>query len=71
MTAAVAVARAAALAWAVLLLGRGWFWLSRDDDRGADRLPDPQAWPAVAAVLPARDEEETVGETVRILLAQD
>jgi GT2 family glycosyltransferase len=71
VTAAVAVALAAALAWAVLLLGRGWFWLSRDDDRDADRLPDPPAWPAVAAVVPARDEAETVGETVRSLLAQD
>jgi GT2 family glycosyltransferase len=66
-----AAALAAVLAWLVLLLGRGWFWLARDDDRDAARLPDPPAWPAVAAVVPARDEAATVGETVRSLLAQD
>ncbi|WP_135469486.1 glycosyltransferase [Crenalkalicoccus roseus] len=65
------IALAAALAWAVLLLGRGRFWLARDDDRGAARLPDPPAWPSVAALVPARDEAATIGETVRSLLAQD
>jgi cellulose synthase/poly-beta-1,6-N-acetylglucosamine synthase-like glycosyltransferase len=69
--AALAVALAAALAWAVLLLGRGRFWLARDDDDDADRLPEPSAWPAVVAIVPARDEAETIGETVRSLLAQD
>lgn len=71
MTPALAVALAAATAWAVLLLGRGFFWLARDDDRDADRLPDPAAWPAVAAIVPARDEAATIAETVRSLLAQD
>lgn len=66
------IALAAALAWAVLLLGRGWFWLARDDDRDAPALPEPPGgWPAVAAVVPARDEAETIGETVRSLLAGD
>jgi len=66
-----AIAIAAALAWAVLLLGRGFFWLARDDDRDAATLPDPARWPSVTAVVPARDEAETIGETVRSLLAQD
>jgi len=63
----------AALAWAVLLLARGGFWLARDDDRDATALPDPPGgrWPAVVAIVPARDEAETVGHTVRSLLAQD
>ncbi len=65
------LALAAALAWAMLLLGRGGFWLAREDDRDADTLPAPPAWPAVAAVVPARDEAATIGETVRSLLAQD
>ncbi|MCB4820175.1 glycosyltransferase [Roseicella aerolata] len=62
---------AACLAWLVLLFGRGWFWLARDDDRDAARLPDPPAWPSVTAVVPARDEAETIGATVASLLAQD
>ncbi len=66
-----AIALAALLAWSVLLLGRGWFWQARDDDADAARLPDPQAWPAVTAIVPARDEAETIAETVRSLLAQD
>ncbi|SDC97597.1 glycosyltransferase [Belnapia rosea] len=65
------LALATCLAWAVLLLGRGFFWLARDDDRDAALQPDPARWPAVAAVVPARDEAETIGETVRGLLAQD
>lgn len=67
----VALALAASFAWAVLLLGRGFFWLARDDDRDAPALPDPAKWPAVAVLVPARDEEETVGDTVRSVLAQD
>ena len=62
---------AACLAWAVLLFGRGFFWLARDDDRDAVRLPDPPAWPRVTAVVPARDEAATIGATVASLLAQD
>ncbi|MBV1796930.1 glycosyltransferase [Siccirubricoccus sp. G192] len=62
---------AAALAWAVLLLGRGFFWLARDDDRGAATLPDPPRWPSAVALVPARDEAATIAETVRSLLEQD
>ncbi|TCZ59679.1 glycosyltransferase [Roseicella aquatilis] len=68
---ALAIGLAACLAWAVLLLGRGFFWLARDDDRDAARLPDPPRWPRVTAVVPARDEAETIGATVASLLAQD
>ncbi len=65
------LALAALAAWAVLLFGRGFFWLARDDDRDAPALPEPAAWPAVAVLVPARDEEETIGDTVRSVLAQD
>ncbi|GGG25267.1 glycosyl transferase family 2 [Caldovatus sediminis] len=66
-----AVALAAALAWAVLILGRGGFWRCDVDDRDAGALPEPACWPAVAVVVPARDEAATVGATVAGLLAQD
>ena len=48
MSPALGIALAAALAWAVLLLGRGGWWLAREDDRDADRLPAPRRWPAWA-----------------------
>ncbi len=34
-------------------------------------LPAPTSWPAVVCVIPARDEAESIGETVKSLLAQD
>jgi len=65
------LALAACLAWAVLLFGRGFFWLARDDDSDAERLPEPALWPAVCAIVPARNEAETIAATVRGLAAQD
>ena len=60
---------AACLAWAVLLLGRGMFWLGRENDL----VPalEPATWPAVTIVVPARNEAETIGAMVAALLAQD
>jgi len=58
------------LIWTHLVLGRGFFWLSRErDDRG--QPADPAAWPAVVAVVPARDEADVVARSVGSLLAQD
>ena len=59
------------LIWLYLLAGRGGFWLAaqRDDD-GAGGAAADGAWPAVAAVIPARDEAGCVGETVTSLLRQ-
>ncbi|WP_424813391.1 glycosyltransferase [Roseococcus sp. YIM B11640] len=65
------VALAACIAWLVLIFGRGFFWLCRDDDRDAGSLPEPASWPAVCAIVPARNEAETIAATVRGLVAQD
>jgi hopene-associated glycosyltransferase HpnB len=56
--------------WAYLLLARGFFWLmlERDDQR---LPPAPHAWPAVVAVVPARNEADVIGRSVGSLLAQD
>jgi hopene-associated glycosyltransferase HpnB len=55
--------------WLYLLVGRGLFWLGRERDDGS---PAGQGlWPAVMAVIPARDEAECVGDTVASLLRQD
>lgn len=55
--------------WIYLLAGHGGFW------RTDQRLPqaggsDLAAWPAVAAVVPARDEADVIPKTLRTLLSQ-
>ena len=55
--------------WLYLLAGRGAFWLARERDDFTVAQVGP--WPAIAAVIPARDEAECVGETVASLLRQD
>ena len=56
--------------WLVLLFGRGFFWLARErDDR--DTPPDPDRWPSVTAVVPARNEAELIARSIGSLLAQD
>jgi hopene-associated glycosyltransferase HpnB len=54
--------------WPYLLLGRGAFWLGRERD---EAIGGRGPWPAITAVIPARDEAECVGETVTSLLRQD
>jgi hopene-associated glycosyltransferase HpnB len=55
--------------WIYLLIGRGGFWLGRerDDATGTEQGP----WPGVVAIIPARDEAGSVGETIISLLQQD
>ena len=57
--------------WIVLTFFRGGFWLIRfyDDDVAAH--PAPATWPCVVAVLPARNEAETIGRTVESLAKQE
>ncbi len=59
--------------WAYLLFGRGWFWLCGErDDSAANRLStEPDAWPSVVAIIPARDEADVIAHTVGSLLRQD
>jgi hopene-associated glycosyltransferase HpnB len=71
-----ALAAPAALAWLYLLGGHGGFWLT------GQRLPvkgrgdpgegsPPGRWPAVTAVVPARDEAAMLPVTLPTLLGQD
>ena len=55
--------------WVYLLTARGGFWRARERDETFPAATAP--WPAIAAVIPARDEAECVGETVASLLRQD
>lgn len=67
--AAMILAVASFAVWAGLIMLRGGFW--RADQRLPSRPPESHAWPAVVAVVPARDEAATIGATVASLLAQD
>lgn len=55
--------------WLYLLTGRGFFWLAAERDRPTPPLTSAAA--RVVAVIPARNEAETIGITVGSLLAQD
>src|SRR5882757_3094193 len=59
----------AALAWVYLVAVHGGFW------RTSERLPpvtrEPQAWPDVVAVVPARNEAEMLPVTLPALLGQE
>ena len=54
--------------WVYLIAARGDFWLASERGFVAPML---KAWPAVIAVVPARDEADGVAETVGSLLKQD
>jgi len=57
------------LIWCVLLFARGGFWRARP---AAPLASAPRkAWPAVAAVVPARNEADVIAQAVGTLLAQE
>ena len=65
-----AVATAAALAaWLYLLFGHGRYWLA--DSRLEDPSPEPENWPGVAVLVPARNEAVCLPDTLPTLLEQD
>lgn len=68
VTVTTVIAGLSLLVWVWLLVGQGFFW--RTDVRlpRADR--EPERWPAVAVVVPARDEAEVLGTSLPSLLAQ-
>ncbi len=70
LTVAAAIALAA---WLYLVFLHGGFW--RADQRlprdAADSTPAPVSWPAIVAVIPARDEAAAIGDAVASLLRQD
>lgn len=57
--------------WLHLFFGRGWFW--RVGKLNADRSMDEtlSKWPSVVAVVPARNEAETIERVATSLVRQD
>ncbi len=68
MSALVWIAAGSLAAWLWLLLGQGFFW--RTDVRLPPRR-DPDDWPSVCVVVPARDEAAVLPESLPSLLAQE
>ncbi|MFC5958030.1 glycosyltransferase [Streptomyces pratens] len=68
MSALVWTAVASLAAWLWLLLGQGFFW--RTDVRLPPRR-EPEPWPSVCVVVPARDEAAVLPVSLPSLLAQD
>jgi hopene-associated glycosyltransferase HpnB len=57
--------------WLYLLAARCTFWrLDAFDDDPANHTP-PKNWPRVIAIVPARNEAETINQTITALLQQD
>jgi len=56
--------------WIYMIVGRGRFWLARERD-DAEHPGDPARWPAVCAVVPARNEADVIARSIEALLAQD
>ncbi len=59
----------AAVAWAYLVAGHGGYWRTNQGLPPAGR--DPDTWPDVVAVVPARNEAEMLPATLPALLGQD
>jgi hopene-associated glycosyltransferase HpnB len=57
------------LIWLVLLFARGGFWRTRPATPLTPRLRN--TWPAVVAVVPARNEADVIGKAVGSLISQD
>ena len=56
-------------AWLYLLLLRGGYW--RANQRLDSEAVEPRVWPAVTAVVPARNEADVIASTISALLLQD
>jgi hopene-associated glycosyltransferase HpnB len=57
--------------WTVLTFFRAAFWQVRSSDGDATGEEQLSRWPRVAAVVPARNEAETIERCVESLLSQD
>lgn len=64
-----ALGAASLLAWLWLLMFRGGFW--RADQRLAEATQVRASWPQVVAVIPARNEAQSIGAALLSLLRQD
>jgi hopene-associated glycosyltransferase HpnB len=55
--------------WLYLLLFHNGFWLLRERDTAP--VSEPESWPSVVAVVPARNEADVIQRSIGSLIAQD
>ncbi|MET0277257.1 MAG: glycosyltransferase [Pseudorhodoplanes sp.] len=65
----VAVAALSFLIWIVCLMFRGGYWRANTTDQEPARAPSE--WPSIVAVVPARNEEGSIADSLTSLLRQD
>ena len=69
---AIAVTAAVVLGvWLYLVFGRGRFWWLREFDDDIAPHDELRKWPSVVAIVPARNEVETIARCVESLVAQN
>jgi hopene-associated glycosyltransferase HpnB len=71
VTASVLLAVLTLAIWLYLIVGRGGFWRGLERDDIDQPAAQPERWPSVVAVVPARDEVDVAPRSVASLLAQD
>jgi hopene-associated glycosyltransferase HpnB len=59
------------LIWLYLVFARGQFWWLRDFDDDIAAHDELRAWPRVVAIVPARNEAETIARSVESLARQN
>lgn len=69
--AAIGVAALSLLIWLGIFFFNGHFWQLWISDADNKPVDAPSSWPRVVAIVPARNEGETIAETVSSLAAQD
>ena len=57
--------------WLHLFFGRAWFWRVRGLDADRHAPKEPEKWPSVAVVVPARNEAETIAQSIVRLALQN
>jgi hopene-associated glycosyltransferase HpnB len=54
--------------WIYLFLARGNFWRVQED---RPQFPSPETWPRIVAIIPARNEAETIARVISSMTKQD
>lgn len=65
----IAIAALSLAIWAYCVFFRGGYWHARVE--GDEPSPAPAVWPSVVAVIPARNEEDSIADSLTSLLVQD
>ncbi len=68
---ALLIAALSLIIWLYLLIARGNFWNLRTFDDDNATHPTPPTWPTVTAIIPARNEAETISQTIASLTQQN